>query len=501
MKILSASDMSNWERGALDAGATTESLMEQAAAGCLKEIQRHFPAKPPVWILCGKGNNGNDGLWLAGLLRRLGWTAETLLTHPPAGRKPVDSAAVALGLENAHVWPGRPPDPAEGTALVLVDALLGLGASGKPRPPVSEMLEWAKERKKPRDTYVSIDFPSGMDPDTGEVEGAYFPADATLAIGAIKKGCVTEYGLALCGKILEVPLRMPAGLAEPAGIWSWFDQESAGRLVRPIGAHAHKRANGIVGLWAGAPGMAGAAVLASRAALRAGAGLARLHAVPEVTNIALSQTPELMSGSSPDVSEEAVFALTRGYDAVVIGPGLGRSPVTANQFKRILSQLKKPAVLDADALYHLAADPGLLNLVETPLVLTPHAGEMKRLLGKDFTERLDAVREWTQRHPGTVLVLKGPATRVATSGQAISLNASGNRGMATGGTGDALAGVIGALLASGYSAWDAARLGVWWHGRAGDHAAAQHGERSLLASDLIEKLGAAWVELAGSKSF
>jgi NAD(P)H-hydrate epimerase len=501
MKILSTSEMLAWEQSAFNSGATVESLMEQAANGCCRELQHYFPRKPRVWILCGKGHNGNDGLWLAGLLRRNGWQVECLLSHTPSERKFVASPEVAAGLESCRVWPARPDEPDEDDALIVIDALLGLGANGAPRPPCSEMLEWVKDRKKPRDTYIAIDFPSGMDPNTGEVEDSYFPADATLALGAIKKGCVTEYGLALCGKILEVPLQYPAGTPEPVSLWDWFDQESAVRLIRPIGAHAHKRANGIVGLWAGAPGMAGAAVLASRATLRAGAGLARLHAAPEVTGIALSQTPELMSGSSPDVSDEAVFALTCGYDAVVIGPGLGRSPVTANQFRRILPQLKKPTVLDADALYHLASDTTLLNVVEAPLVLTPHAGEMKRLLGKDFTERLEAVEEWTRRHPGTVLVLKGPATRIATAGKTISLNASGNRGMATGGTGDVLAGVIGALLASGYTPWDAARLGVWWHGRAGDHAAAKHGERSLLASDLIEKLGAAWIEFAGSKSF
>ncbi|MFH1067258.1 MAG: NAD(P)H-hydrate dehydratase [bacterium] len=481
MNVLTSTQMREWEKTAVASGVSVADLMETAVAGCLRIIQEAVPHPRPTIVLCGKGNNGNDGLALAYELEKRGWPVEVFLTHPPRERAPHPLPHLGAFLQGAATWPAQPEEIHH--PKLVIDALLGLGAKGAIGGVMREMLEWCRIQKKNRDVYVSIDLPSGLDPDTGKPDEVAFQADITCAIGAVKQGCVADAALPFVGKIETVPLPQLPFLPTNQ---EWMTKEVVATLARrlPIGIHKHSR--GRVNIWAGSVGMLGAAELAARAALRGGAGLVKLYLPPEL--FAAVQTPEIITRAAPTNAplSDDFFEC----HACVIGPGLGRDDTTRNRFFDTLHRLKQPAVFDADALYFLSTNLEQLEQISAPFILTPHTGEMERLCGtKD--NRAKSAADWTQKHRG-VLVLKGPHTVVAEQNRPLSFNGSGNPGMATAGMGDALAGMLGSLLAQSYAPWDAARLGVFWHGLAADIAARAASEQSIIASDVIEHLGAAW---------
>lgn len=486
MKILETTAMQALENSAIQSGISVAALMEQAVEGCFHMILERWKKPRPVLVLAGKGHNGNDALVLAQRLRQAGWPVAILLSHPQEDRKPVPVESARAILHQATTLETNLGGVASRNGKIVIDGLLGLGSHGPARGRAREILLWARAIRQPRDDYIALDFPSGLDADTGTFDEATFPADFTLCLGAIKPGCLKDPARALVGRIFPVHLPLldsPEKTPPPLGFF--FTLREARHLARRLDPAMHKYNRGVVALWAGSPGMAGAASLSATAALRAGAGLVKLWTNLPSAHPLPSLPPEVMTPSDPSL------LFHKPGSALVIGPGLGRDENTLDFFRQLLSKIETPAVIDADGLYLLAQDPGLIVGLRQDAVLTPHEGEMKRLRGGDIPDRRQAAIEWTSRYPG-VLVLKGPHSIVAAKGHVLSFNASGNPGMATGGTGDVLSGILGTLLAQKYDPVDAARLAVFWHGLAGDLAADDLSEQCVTASALIDRLPQAW---------
>ena len=495
MIVLSPAQARTWEEKSLREGARMKDLMRQAVAGALREIRPHLPQPGHALFLVGPGHNGDDAVLLALELKELGWKTELLLSRAPGKRVHPDPRVKAKVWKKALVWPAKPAAflAASGPRLV-VDGLLGLGAVPPPRPPEAAILQWiAKERRGP-DLCVALDLPTGLHPAEGHAPGAVFSADLTVALGSVKTGCLRDQALPHVGRLRGVPIDFQT--PPPKTQADFLLPEEAGLLVRSRPAHLHKHSAGIVHLWAGSATYPGAALLASTGALRSGAGYVRLFTDRTIVSPIPAKLPELLltphdQGTSPDLP-----AFQGQAQALVVGPGLPPSEALADFLAQLLSAAEVPVVLDAGALDLVASHPEWLEKAKSPVLLTPHGGELARLTGQKTQERADAARVWLNRHPRTILVAKGPNTIVASADRPLSHNGTGTPAQATAGMGDLLAGLLGGLLASGYLPFDAARLAVAWHGLAADLAEARGGP-VVLASEVAAHLPAAWRILTG----
>ncbi|WP_367871166.1 NAD(P)H-hydrate dehydratase [Luteolibacter sp. Populi] len=480
MSFVTGAAMRSLEEAAFRRGVTAEHLMDLAGEGITRRLAGQFPLPGTAVAYVGKGNNGGDALVVLRHLRDLGWKIALRAAYPEADwgelpRKKLRELGIPP-IESAPVpWSGP---------LLLLDGLLGIGAKGSLREPLASLArEMAELREHHGAIIAAMDLPSGLDADTGE--GDAVTADLTLSVGAPKSGMATDNGIRKSGRILLVPL---ADLPLPeAGDLRLFCPEAFPGLLPPRAHDFHKGDSGRIGILAGSPGMTGAAVLCASAALHAGAGLVALHVEEDfLPHLAATMPPEVMHRVSADPVREAFEA---GHDALVIGPGIGNaSKIYKAMLLARLEAGDTPALLDADAL-NLLATSGRLDLLRKEHVITPHPGEFKKLapdLGN--STRQEAVTAFIARHPCTLL-LKGARTLVGASGETIRFNPTGHAGMASGGQGDVLSGVVGTLLAQGLSGPDAATLGAWLCGQAA--------ERSLTdspvttASDTIRHLGKA----------
>jgi NAD(P)H-hydrate epimerase len=456
-------------------------LMTRAAEAALKILRARWPQAKRVAVVCGGGNNGGDGYVLARLAQVAGLEALVLAATPP-DRLTAD----ARRAQDDWVAAGGPAHPFAADALaggdVIVDALLGIGLAGAPRPETIAVIEAINAARRP---VLALDIPSGVDADTGAVHGAAVRADLTLSFVAFKSGTFLGAGPEHAGVVLLDDLGVvPPVRPEFAPLMRRIDESELAQNLPRRARDAHKGTNGRVLIVAG--DMPGAARLAGEAALRAGAGLVSVAGAPANLLAVTATRPELIYLPVPAAGIETAL---RDADAVAIGPGLGMAEWGARQWAECLRVSPARAVVDADALNLLAREP-----VKLPAewILTPHPGEAGRLLGSDAravqSDRLGAVRELNSRY-GAIAVLKGAGTLVACGGaeQALYLCERGNPGMATAGMGDVLTGVIASLVAQGIESARAARLGVLVHALAGD-SAAQGGQRGLLAGDVIAEL-------------
>lgn len=491
MKILDTASIQKWEKDTIASGVPASRLMEQAVHGLHEFISSRFPAGRAL-VACGKGNNGNDARWLASALSDSGWDVAVWSSHPDDEWTAVDSEPVPIRFSKAKtiLFP-ECPDACFSThsPLLIIDGLLGLGADGAPRGTPAEMIRWLMQHKRPQDVTLSLDIPSGVDGNTGENFDPVFHADFTVAIGAVKSGSCTEEALPAVGRLSAVPISL--NLPGPVTDAEFFTLEDARSILRSRTADTYKHRQGVVHLWAGSPGMAGAALLASQSALRSGAGLVRLFTTKALAeNIPLS-CPEIMT--APIQISGELNSKVFDCDALLVGPGIGLSQGALALFEEIISKYRSGLVIDADGLT-LAADEGILSAnIPQDTVLTPHFGEFSRMFPEKTSLRSHNAQKFVSLHPQLTLALKGPNTLVANHAGGLSYNGSGNPGMATAGSGDVLAGLIAGLRAQDYSPWDAARLGVFWHGMAGDIAAQTLSEDSLTAGDIINCLGPARV--------
>ena len=470
-------------------------LMEQAALGARDCLARRGPGgKPSVAIFCGPGNNGGDGLALGRLLACRGHKVGLFTLCDPAAYRG-DAAinlkgAVALGLPLTILDAQRPLEGqlgGLGGPDVVVDALLGTGATRPPDAFLGELLERLNSLAAFR---LALDLPTGVHPDSGEVATVAFRAHATAVFGALKPGLLQYPGREYCGQLDLVPLSIPAQAWPPGGILALLGRGDLPCLP-PRPQNAHKNRFGHVLLAAGSAGKEGAAVLASLGALRGGAGLATLLGRgPQLGELAAT-LPELMVHRL-DLEPLALAAVLPGKQAVVAGPGLGLDGAGRALVEELVSTCRVPLVLDGDALSVFSGRADQLAGAACPLVLTPHPGEFARLLGLDpkalVGQRLE-LAEQCARTCRAVVVLKGAGTVVAAPDGRLALNGSGGSQLAKAGSGDVLAGLLGALLGQGMEPFDAACVAVHLHGLASERAAQTFGHRGLLASETAEALG------------
>ncbi|HEX6105483.1 MAG TPA: NAD(P)H-hydrate dehydratase [Gemmatimonadales bacterium] len=489
LPVLSPQQSSSWDRQAVAVGIELATLMECAGRAVAAVAADRFAAalREGVLVAAGPGHNGGDGWVLARALHRL--EVPVWVTGAPGEGAPLRERMAALARAEG-VREVAPDGPWPGVGL-LVDALLGTGAKGPPRPPLAALLERLLDLELP---IVAVDGPTGVDLETGIVHGAP-RADLTVTFGGLRRGHLLARD--------EVGSVVVADIGHPSPDPQWprlVTDAEASAWLRRLRARDHKGVRGRVVVVGGDAGMTGAVRLASRAAFAAGAGLVHAVAPPDTVAALVQAEPDLQTLAHPFDHEpgEALLELVRRADAVVIGPGLGRAP-GRRELVSTLVGAAPAAVLDADALtvFQGSADRLRSLAAGRPLVLTPHPGEFRTL----FPE-LAATREldpWGAALAAAdqsccVVLLKGVPTVVARSGAAPVTVAAGNPGLATGGSGDVLSGLVGVALASGLAPETAAALGAQILGRAADLAARRVGARGLRPMDVIGALPDLWHE-------
>jgi NAD(P)H-hydrate epimerase len=506
MRLVGSAEMREIDRAAIEAFAIPSlTLMDRAGRAVADAAAALAGPGGRFVVVCGGGNNGGDGYVAARVLRAAGRDARVIALVPVERLSP-DARAVREQADRA----GVPIDegvlsPIEaGVGDVVVDAIFGTGLARPPDGAFAEAIGRIEAARAAGARVLAVDVPSGLSADTGRPLGGCVRADRTVTFGFLKRGLVLHPGPAYAGDVTVDDIGIPAEAARRVPVGCELLTELEARLlVPPRPAEAHKGDAGRLLVVAGSSGKTGAAHLALTGALRGGAGLVTLAARPEVLPFALAGRPEAMSvalaGAGPlgRSDLQPLLAAAEGADALAIGPGIPRGPETAALLRALLQRAGKPAVLDADALNALAGDPLSAGGLGVPLLLTPHPGEMARLCGATIAEvQADRIgiaarkaREWS----ATVL-LKGARTVVADGSAPPAVIATGNPGLATGGTGDVLTGLCGALLAGGLPPSAAGRVGAWVHGRAADLGARRFGVRGLVAGDLGEGIGQVWAE-------
>lgn len=492
--ILTCAQMKALEEEAFAGGASAEELMEQAGAQMAAAIIQAVGGPGRAEVFFGKGHNGGDALVAARHLVAGGWQVRVRpafaerpwaeLTERQAARL----EAARVGAHEVHEAPAAAQGP-----LVVLDGLLGIGAGGALREPVAGAVrEINRLRQNASATVFALDLPTGLDGDTGAAGPDAVVADWTLTVGAAKAGLVADGAANYVGRIAVLPLealsaRMPA--ATDAGL-------ATARELAPLWARrrfdSHKGDYGRVGIVAGSPGMSGAAVMAAEACLHAGAGLVTVYVLPEAL-------PQVAARMAPEVMVKAVASygeVSPGrHDVLAVGPGLGAT--RRAEILALIESAPQPMVVDADGLNDLAHDLSRLRRCAGPRLLTPHPGEMARLLRESVhLGRRETVRTFTGNFPVTLL-LKGARTLVGQAGMPLSYNSTGNPGMASGGMGDVLTGVLAALAGQRLALYDAARLGAWLCGRAAERAVQGGGfsQESLSATAVVAHLGVAFSDL------
>jgi NAD(P)H-hydrate epimerase len=504
MKLATAQEIRNIDSRAIrEFGIPGPVLMENAATAVMAEMERFFDglAGLKIGILCGKGNNGGDGLALARRLRVRGVPVRVALLAPFAALQGEAKLNLAIlrktDVEITQKASARDSADVIAWSDILVDALLGVGLSSPLRGVIAQVVTMMNRSGRP---IVSIDIPTGVNADTGEVMGAAVEADLTVTMALPKRGLVLYPGASCAGTVRIADIGIPSEVIEKEEIGvSQLDRGSAWGHRSRRARDAHKGDFGHLLVIAGSLGKAGAAVMAARGALRSGAGLVTIAAPGGLVPILQQQVMEAMcmpAAESIDgtlgmgAAGELIRSAAR-MSACAIGPGLSTHGETVHVVRELIGSLLAPLVIDADGVNALAGSLDVLKNIKAPVVLTPHPGEMARMLGVTSADvqrdRIAIAKDFADRY-GVTLVLKGAGTVIAAPDGEVFVNTTGNPGMASGGTGDVLTGMIGSLLAQGYGPTDAACLGVYVHGLSGDLAAKEKGEAGMIAGDLIEKI-------------
>lgn len=513
MRVVTSEEMREVEAEAIESlSVPAIVLMENAARATADAIVECYPRVRRIAIACGRGNNGGDGLALLRDLATRGYEA-TAFVAGPLDRLSVDATRQFVSCEQLGLSPRSVPEPAVDDEVnedydVWVDALLGTGLNRPVEGPVANWVDWLGKRRGDV-PLVSVDVPTGLDASAAMPPGPHVTADLTVALGFPKVANVLAPAADAGGRLwigdLGVPLPEPP--PGPDALYQSRREDLVGCL-RTRQRDAHKGTFGHVVVAGGSTGYSGAVVLAARAAVRGGAGLVTA-AVPEhlvqvvdagsIESMTLGLPKEGKGWSCVAVEpllQTIVERASRG--ALALGPGLGLSDGARVLARQVVTRSAAPVVLDADGISAFAGDAKALLARDSDLVITPHPGELARLLGVSASAVVESRWEHARqaaRETGAVVVLKGRQTLIADPALGTWVNPTGNPGMASGGSGDVLTGVIAALLAQGLDPPSAARLGVYAHGLSGDLAAERWGEISMAACDLVDELGAAFQTL------
>jgi NAD(P)H-hydrate epimerase len=479
-------------------------LMESAGRGIAEWIHELYGDSLRdlrVAVISGKGNNGGDGFVVARYLVEWGAAVKVFIVGAPESFRGDAltnfERAKRLALSFVELTDANRVADSQDFDLI-VDAIFGTGFKGVARGRIGELIDWINQADLP---VVSVDTPSGLNNDTGEVEGPCVRATFTASLALPKMGQYFYPGRAYCGRTRVLDIGIPAEAV--AEVDSQVELVTASMVKQRIPDRAptcHKGDCGKLFIVGGAVGMTGAVALTADSAVKSGAGLVYAGVPRSLNDILEVKLTEALTRPLPELRKTRALPVRalgpileniRAVDACCLGPGVGRHFETVELFRRLLKNLDRPAVLDADGLYPFSERAELLSQCEAPLVLTPHAGEFARLVGKRLPgkqlELIEPLREYAGRISKVVL-LKGAPTLICSPEGEIYLSPTGNPGMASGGSGDVLTGVIGSLLALGLQAVDAAVCGAYLHGLAGDLAREDVGTFGLSATDLVHYL-------------
>ncbi|MFY0254315.1 NAD(P)H-hydrate dehydratase [Chitinophaga sp. 30R24] len=478
-------------------------LMERAASKCVAWLEDHYPPLQPVYIFCGKGNNGGDGLVIARLLLEHGYAVKTyIIQHSPQASadqqlklqalQAVNSPTAIYNIGDVSDFPVLPPQ------AIIIDAIFGTGMSRPIEGWVAGIVHHINDQRQ-QHTIIAIDMPSGLMADESCLHTPVIQAHYTLSFECYKLAFLLPENAPFTGDVHILPIGLhPGYITQTSTRYHLSNQEIMRTIYQPRDAFANKGTYGHALIIAGSYGKMGAAILSTKACLHAGVGLLTCH-VPQCGY----QIMQISEPCAMCITDEGAHYSTHfhsgisdaNYKAIGIGPGLDKQAGTAKSLELLLDQWRHPMVIDADALNLLSVYPSLLNKVPSGSILTPHPKEFERLFGPTANDiaRLELLSQKAVEKQLYIL-LKGRYTAMACPDGAIYFNNTGNPGMATGGSGDVLTGILTGLLAQGYTSKAALLLGVWLHGYAGDLAAAHLSQEAMTAADIITWLGKAFQE-------
>ncbi|MEW6001766.1 MAG: NAD(P)H-hydrate dehydratase [Nitrospirota bacterium] len=524
MKVVTSEEMRNIDKETIEGyGISGLVLMERAGLAVAYRIKEKFGCRKVV-VVAGSGNNGGDGLVVARNLHNEGWEVKVFLTSKPEDLKGDAlvqyKTAAKFGI---YIQPVKELFDNYASILtghsIIVDALLGTGLSKNVSGILADVISSLNKSGLP---IVSIDIPSGISSDNGHVMGVSVKADYTVTFGLPKRGHLLYPGAEHAGKFFVEDIGFPEKLLKSEGLKvDLLEKKNIASLIPERRRYSHKGNYGHILVVAGSKGKTGAALMAAKACLRSGAGLVTIGIPESLAGVFQSRVTEEMTLMLPEkgdgtlsekASENILDFLDKMADLLAIGPGIGVSAETEKLMKNLIRNSRKPMVIDADGLNSLKGDREILKKAKVPFIITPHPGELARILNQRSEARSQKSEAEKQRgitiqdiekdriniamsfakETGTYLVLKGVPTIIASPEGRAFINSTGNPGMASGGTGDVLTGMISGFLGQGISPLDASIIGVYLHGLAGDIAASEKGEIPLIAGDIIDRIPSAF---------
>lgn len=501
MKVFSAEQVRAWDEYTIrEEPILSIDLMERAAKACIDWITHHYPKATHFDIFCGKGNNGGDGLAMARLLAdqgkqvhvfvlEFGYLGTDDFQKNLARLQQNPQVQVQFVQQEEHL---RPVDPGS----IIIDAIFGTGLNRGLEGLAAALVSHINHAELP---VISIDMPSGLFSDRSSGSNPIVRATYTITFQCLKPALLYPENNVFTGEIsvLDIALH-PKYLLENVATFEFLEKSDLQKLLKKRSPVSHKGNYGHALLLAGAEGKMGAATLAAKGALRSGLGLLTCQ-IPRCGHSILQVSiPEAMvSLDKNDTALSGIYTDLTQFDTIGIGPGIGQSDLTSSFLSHLLQIYNRPMVIDADALNIIASNPSLLTEIPKDSILTPHLKEFERLFGKcqHDQERIHLAQR-KAKELGLVIVLKGHHTLITNPSDQHYFNSTGNAGMATGGSGDVLTGIITGLLSQGYSSLHAALIGVYLHGKAGDLAISAISQEALIATDLLDYLGKAWLSFA-----
>ncbi len=498
LKVCTAEQMRTIDRSCEELGSVPSIvLMENAAISCFYEIMKHNPQNAAVF--CGKGNNGGDGFAIARHLFNNGINVKVYLVCGSdfKGDALINYEIISkLGIKIIELYDTDLLETEINTFDIIVDAIFGTGIKGEITGIAYDVINLINKSSK---FTLSVDIPSGIDADTGEVGSVCINAGKTVTFAAYKRGLLLFPGADFCGEIIVKNISIPEYIIEAGNInINIIDKQYVNKIMPKRKKNSHKGDYGKILIIGGSEGLTGAVCLSAQACVKSGAGLVTVAVCDSLNPVIEAKLTEPMSLPLPSSNGhldksciDIILKKINDYDVCLFGPGIGRSDDIVEILAHILKVSEIPVIIDADGLYALSKNKSMLDDCRCSLILTPHEAEMSRIsdYGLEYVSqnRLELSQSYSTSN-GVTLILKGPHTIVTSPGGLQYININGNCGMATGGSGDVLAGIVAAFCARGIDETDAAALSVYIHGLASDIAAEKTGFDSLLATDIINNI-------------
>ena len=496
MKLLTAEQTRTAEQRAIKNGIQSIRLMENAGSAAVNVIYKNFKIENAnAVVVVGQGNNGGDGYVVARKLKEYGAKVSVLMVMGfplTPDSNTMYSKALQAGITIINYYDNVDlADNLISSANLIVDGIFGIGFHGAVDREIASIIS---KINKASATKISLDLPSGVVCNSGEVLGEAITADITVSFIGYKPCDFLYPATNYCGKTIAVSIGITQ--KEEDFLAEVISTDQALKMLSDIPSNAHKGTKGTVGILGGSYGMAGAPMISAKAAMRSGGGIVKV-AVPKIIyNVCAVMLPEaifvpLEENDGALCAQSIVNNIFANIKSMLIGPGMGNNKHTKMALLKSLEMLETPVVLDADALNIIASNPNILKDIKVPVIITPHLGEMSKLTGKDISQiekdRINTALEFSAEN-GVITVLKGPYTVIATPSGKLYINTTGNEGMATAGSGDMLSGMIAAFLANGISPESAAVAATCLHGAAGDFVSEKMGVRGMMVTDMIEAL-------------